>query len=266
MRTFPTAEDIKQFIERASSSQFTAQDLDAFYKKPQLWRPASPLPTPEEAQAFWQGVWDELALEIGGRIIVPPVPRLTDKQRKSIAKFRLLLVYIPALNEDRYPPNFVKPDWGTLIREEETEHLPLRSMWIAVETFRRSEINDETVGLPMVEAQPERYGLSFNYVQELRLKEIAHATGMPLKGTHLPSVEQMCFIANIFNWLHEQRRLELPDLGMGCSWEMCHNRYGSGGRLIAGGSTTVEGILRVHRCDSEIYGMLQVTFRILFEL
>jgi hypothetical protein len=269
MRTFPTEQDVQQFIERASSGQFTAQDLDAFYKKPQLWRPPSSLPTPEDAQTFWQMVWDELALEIGGRIIVPPLPRLTDKQRRSIAKYRLLVMYLPGLSEDRYPECFVKPDWARSIIVAKIEYRPLRGRWIGVETISKPHQDDpEGYAADLLMAAVERAGRFTTSWDDLHgrglMGLIAKATGFPKKGTRLPTAEEWNLVGNFFNWLREHRSLDLPDLGSTRSWEWCENAYGPEGRLFVGhsgraGLADVDG----HRQNYTDYS---IGFRVLFEL
>lgn len=227
MRTFPTAQDIQQFIERASSGQFTAQDLDAFYQKPQLWclPTAVPLPNPEDAQGFWQSVWDGLALEIGGRIIVPPMPRLTDKQHRSIARYRLLPVYLPKLREERYPPCFKKLYWTESLASK-VQGMPLKGQWVAIETVKKSEWNDE-IGYPndrlATVLKFKRLDVSLKYLRTSLLKQVAKATGYPARGVRLPTIEEWNFVANFFNWLKTHRDLDLPNLGSTESAEWCLN-------------------------------------------
>jgi len=275
MRTFPTKQDIEQFRQRAQSGQFTAEDLDAFYKNPHLWRPFTPslsFPTVDVAQAYWQLVWDELALEIGGRIIVPPVPRLTDKQRKSINNCLLLFVYIPALSEDRYPACFVKPEWGKSLAISQIERVPLKGRWIAVETVRKPDYDDE-IGYPsdrlatMVKFEG-RFEKSWDDLNGGLLEDIARSTGFPKAGTRLPSAEEWNLLANLFNWLREHRAMDLPDLGSTRSVEWCGNAYKTilnKPARIAAGHSQDGGLASITRFSSHLRE-LSVGFRVLFEL
>ncbi|MFA5184999.1 MAG: hypothetical protein WC551_00740 [Patescibacteria group bacterium] len=264
MRTFPTAEDIKQFIERASSSQFTAQDLDAFYQRPHLWRPlSSRLPGPEDAQTFWQMVWDELAIEIGGRIIVPSVPRLTDKQRKSIVRYRLIPVYVPENIEDRYPDTFVKPNWGMFIQEPRHEGRIHSGKWVAVETVEKPNFN--TVGYPDDQLAAalklgNRFTVDWTH-RSILLRTFASLTGFAKSGARLPTVREWNFIANMFNWLRAHRSLNLPDLGSTHSSEWCLEDGPSIGMLVVGLASS-GGLSYVNR-SYEVRGF---GFRVLFEL
>jgi len=241
MRTFPTDEDVEQFKQRARTRQFTALDLDAFYKNPRLWRPRPKLIALCDAQEFWQGVYDELAPEIGGRIIVPPAPpRLTVKQHKSVEKFQLLLVYIPALTEDRYPACFVKPDWCGNLKTADVERKPLQGQWVAFETIKKPHW-DDPIGYPddrlaTVLKLKSRFGVSWVDLKNGLLERVAKITGFPKKGTRLCTVEEWNFVANLINWLREHRGMDLPDLGSTRSWEWCENSCDASGWLIVGRS------------------------------
>lgn len=268
MRTFPTAQDIQQFIERASSGQFTAQDLDAFYKNPKFWQPESALITPEDAQTFWQMVWDELALEIGCRLIVPPVPRLTDRQCKSIIQHRLLPVYIPALSEERYPSCFLKPDWGKLIDASQIERKPLEGIWIAIEAIKKPD-HDVSESYPDDSLMAAikcsgRYSRSYEDLSKWMFDKVAKTTGFPRKRVRLPSLEEWNLVGNLFNWLRERRSMDLPDLGTTRSREWCENTYKSEQRLFSGHSLR-GGFAEV---DALGHGFRDrsIAFRVLFEL
>ena len=95
----------QQIDELRRRDEITTEDVAEFLRNPKWWRRLFTNKDTqvfwqsvydENAQTFWQGVYDELAMQIGGSIIVPPEPKLTAKQRKSLDKFGFMLVYIPA--------------------------------------------------------------------------------------------------------------------------------------------------------------------------
>ncbi|MBU2509576.1 MAG: hypothetical protein ABII13_02415 [Patescibacteria group bacterium] len=233
---------IEDLLVKSRSGQITDQDLDAFLKRPKLWQDLSSesaavsLPTPENAQEFWQGVYGELGIKVE----VPPLRRLTPKQKKSLTKFGFMLVYISEITEAEYPASFVKPDWGSYITASSIERMPLKGAWVAVETIRKSD-RDDLEGYPddrllTALGRNSRFRTSHDCLTSELLVKIAKTTGFPKKGTGLPTVEQWNFVANLFNWLREHRGLDLPDLGSTRSWEWCQNVCGSERRLLVGRS------------------------------
>jgi hypothetical protein len=231
---------VEQFVQGLRTGKYSPEDVDAFFQNPRLWRkpvvPTVPF-TPESAQKFWQGVWNELWIE---EVEVPPVPKLTDKQVKSLDKFGFLLVYVPAITEEQFPKGFVKPKWGQYLTEKDIERLPLTGQWVAVETIAKPHYDDSTgyaddVLMASVKCE-KRFNVSHDDLTGGLLGKIAKVTGFPKKGTRLPSAEEWNLIGNLFNWLREHRQLSLPDLGSTRSWEWCANACGSGGRLVAGDS------------------------------
>ncbi len=230
---------INQMVQRGEVNEIMDDDVIAFMANPRLWRPAPTILdltlALETAQAFWQDVYDELGIKVE----VPPVPKLTDKQVKSLKKFGFMLVYEPAITEAQYPAGFVKPNWGEPFRGgSNIEHLPLVSQWVAVETITQPNYGDpkdyaEDVLMAAVK-HPKRFATSYRELMGGLLARIAKTTGFPKKGTRLLSVEERSFIGSMFNWLREHRQMDLPDLASARSWEWCANAYGSGGRFIAG--------------------------------
>jgi hypothetical protein len=230
---------IKQLIERHESGQILESDLDAFLENPRLWRgDTKTLLSPENAQAFWQSVYDELGIKVA----VPPVPKLTEKQVKSIGKFNFLLVYIPAIAEDKYPENFVKPAWGKYLNTSSVERKPLKGQWIAIETIAKPNWDDKD-GYPddrlvaMVKYPSLRFNTSYEDLAGGILSDIAKVTGFPKKGTRLPTAEEWNFVGNLFNWLSEHRDMPLPDLGYTNAFEWCENACESGYLLVVGCSS-----------------------------
>jgi len=242
-----SAAKIQQLIERHESGQILESDLDAFIENPTLWRTedAKALLSPAAAQAFWQGVYDELGI----KVTVPAVPKLTKKQMKSCGKFNFLLVYLPAITEEDYPEDFVKPAWGKYLDASKIERKPLEGRWVAIETIVKPDWDNKD-GYPddrlmAAVKHPSRFNTSHDQLTGGILADIAKVTGFPKKGTRLPTAEEWNFIGNLFNWLSEHRSMNLPDLGSTRSWEWCENAYGSGDRLSVGGSGHV-GLAHVY--------------------
>ncbi len=230
---------IKQLIERHESGQILESDLDAFLENPTLWRKevAQTLLSPEDAQAFWQGVYDELGI----KVTVPAVPKLTQRQVKSLGRFNFLLVYIPTITEEQYPEFFVKPAWGECIEVSQIERKPLEDQWVAIETIAKPDGDEDEISysddwLMGALQYATRFGKSYDELTGSLLAEIAKVTGFPKKGTRLPTVEEWNFIANLFNWLSEHRSIPLPDFGSTDSWEWCANAFEPDSSLIVGDS------------------------------
>lgn len=228
-----------QLLQSGESGNVMDVDLDAFLKNPSLWRKSATSPVPftlETAQAFWQGVWDEL----GVSVTVPSVPKLTAKQMKSIEKFGFLLVFIPAITEEWYPEGFVKPSWKRYLTISSIERLPLMGRWVAVETIAKPHYDDpkgySDDRLMAAVQREKRFNVSHDDLTGGLIAKIAKVTGFPKLGTRLPMAEERNLIGNLFNWLREHRQMSLPDLGSTRSWEWCANACGSDGRLVAGDS------------------------------
>lgn len=220
--------------------------------------------TPETARAFWQGVYDELGIEV----MVPLAPELTDKQVKSIATFGFLPLYLPAIGEERYPACFVKPNWGQYLTIASIERLPLVGKWVAVETIAKPNYDDPkgyADDLLMVAVKRfKRFKTSHVALTNWLLAKIATTIGFSKKRTRLPTAEERNFIGNLFNWLRERRQMNLPDLGSARSWEWCANAYGPGYRLIAG-HYDYGGLADVYH-DWHGFRYVRIAFRVLVDL
>lgn len=191
----------------------------------------------ESAQPFWQSVWDELLGS--GKVTVPPVPKLTAKQVKSMERFGFLLMYLPGITEDEYPAGFVKPNWSACLDVSQIERKPLTGQWIAMETIKKPDLVDP-IGYPddrlmATLKRTTRFNTSYYDLIGGLIQKIAKVTGFPKKGTRLPSAEEWNLVGNLFNWLYEHRSMpHLPDLGSTCSVERCGNAYCSVSQLIVG--------------------------------
>ncbi len=235
---------LSHFFKMIADGAIMESDLTEFCDNPRLWRKQVPADdsavvtvTPNTAQPFWQGVWDEL---LGaGRVAVPPVPKLTKKQVKSLDRFGFMLMYLPALDEDQYPEGFAKPNWSRYLEAAKIERKPLDGMWVAVETIRKPDFDDPT-GYPddrlmAAVKKQSRFNTSWDDLHEGGLlQKIAKAAGFPQKGTRLPTAEEWNLVGNLMNWLREHRSLPLPDLGSTRSWEWCENTCESRNRLYVG--------------------------------
>ncbi|MEO5927768.1 MAG: hypothetical protein ABIP96_03820 [Patescibacteria group bacterium] len=231
-----SSQKIQQLLERAESGQITESDFVAFLENPRLWRKTSELTqiAPEDAQAFWQSVYNELGLKIA----VPTVPVLTETQVKSLDRFGFMLVFIPNISEEQYPACFVKPAWSEYLNVERIKHEPLEGQWVAIETIAKPDCDDDADyaedRLMVAVRHDKRLHTSHNALTGGLLERVAKATGFPKKGTRLPTAEEWNFVGNLFNWLREHRSMSLPDLGSTNAWEWCQNTYTSVSQLIVG--------------------------------
>ncbi len=192
-------------------------------------------------QAFWQGVWNELGINV----TVPPMPALSVARRASLERFGLLPMYLPAIERDDFPQGFIKISWwGKPAPYGKDVCIPLVGQWIAIETIAKpchhlkpSEamvdyLNDRLMaavrrteayvkhddrfpegGLGVICARRNsRFCATREELEEDLLGRIAHAIGFP-EGTRLPSAEEWNLAGNLFNWLRVHRQMGLPDLG-----------------------------------------------------
>lgn len=257
---------VQQFIERYSSGQFSDEDVNEFFQNPRRWREGAvlgdaPVITVETAQSFWQGVYDKLGI----KVTVPAVPKLTEKQLKSLVKFGFLLVYVPAIVEGEYPSGFVKPKWDQYLNVSLIGRKRLSGQWVAVETITKPNW-DDPAGYPddrlmAAVKRDKRFNTSHDDLTGGLLAKIVEKTGFPKKGTRLPSAEEWNLLANLFNWLRENRSMTLPDLGSTASWEWCSNAFVSEFHLITGYSEA-GGLMCVHR-DWHDNSHPHIAFRVL---
>ncbi len=232
-----TTKHVKQLIERAEAGQILGEDLDAFLEDPTLWRKTdSDLAVPERDEQVWmRDVYRELGLEVE----VPPVPKLTERQTKSLSRFGFRLFFVPAIGEDKYPASFVKPAWGKHLDVSQIERRPLPGKWVVVETIPKPDWSDpKGYGEDRLGASlklERRFGVSWDDLHQGGiLEKVAKVTGFPRKSVRLPTAEEWNFLANLWRAILSLRGEILPDLGSTDSWEWCLNAYGSDDRLFAG--------------------------------
>ena len=245
MNKLALVEEVTVRLQRGENPSGFAEDLEVFLKDPTRWRKTdSGLVVPARGdetgkrdvyRAWMRDVYRELGLGC----VVPPVPALTPEQTKSLLCFGFRLFYVPPIGEDAYPASFVKPDWGRRLDANQIERRPLPGKWAAVETIakpgspeRAGYLKDRLTAAVKLYC---RFNVSWDDLHSGGLlAKIAGVTSFPEKGVRLPTVEEWNFLANLLNWLHENRGETLPDLGATDSWEWCENAYESDGRLIAG--------------------------------
>lgn len=200
-----------------------------------------------DKMAWMQDVYRELGINC----VVPAVPKLTERQTKSLKRFGFRLFFIPAITEEAYPASFMKPDWGRHLDATQIERRPLPGKWVAVETIAKPNWDDPAGycddRLAAALKLKSRFGISWDDLHDGGLLgRIARVTGFPRKTTRQPTAEEWNFLANLFNWLRAKRRENLPDLGSTASWEWCENTCESDFRLVVG-SRVRGGLAGVYR-------------------
>ena len=192
-------------------------------------------------QSWMQTVYDGAGFKTP--IVVPPLPCISKKQIAALTRFGLEMFYLPAIGEDAYPDDWVKPAWGKYLTVIQIERKPLPGKWIAVETIAKCDWNDPQGygggSDPVASALrlTKRFGISWDahHARRGTLQRLAKLGSLPKRGTQFATAEAANFIGNLFNLLHEKHgQAHLPNLGLTNSWEWCNNSYESDGRLIVG--------------------------------
>ena len=254
-----------------------ADDLAAFLREPGRWRKTEAglvVPGAQDLanrQSFLQTVYDGAGFKTP--IVVPPLPRITDKQKTALARFGLEMFYLPAIGEDAYPNDWVKPAWGKYLTMSNIQRRALPGKWIAVETIAKCDWNDP-VGYgggndPVTAALrlAKRFAISWDdhHARRGTLARFAKLGGFPKQGTRFGTAEEANFIGNLCNLLREKHgQAHLPNLGQTNSWEWCENTCESGNRLVVGDS--VLGGLSAVRRDWLGVPYVSIAFRVLVVL
>lgn len=268
-------EQLRELHDRnrpGAPNPISAEDLAEFLRQPDFWREGSSavvLDEHDETQdvRFWmQNVYRELGL----RVDVPPVPKLTPKQQKSFSRFTFRLFFVPRIGEDSYPSYFVKPAWGRDLETRRIERRVLLGEWVGVETIAKPNYQSgdyhedrlaEAIGLK------SRFSVSWDELYDGGLlAKIAKVTGFPKRATRLPTAEEWNFLANLMGWLNsEQGKKHFPLLGSTDAWEWCANVYDSPNRRLLVGSSDHGGLTNVNSYWHSDHGV-RVGFRVLVEL
>ncbi|MDO8505726.1 MAG: hypothetical protein Q7S48_04070 [bacterium] len=246
-KAFELQGEVSDRLRGTKGAEFL-EHLTVFLKDPTRWRTiASGLAIPAlqdftTLREWMQGVYDEAGFK-GQKIVVSPLPRISDKQKAALARFGMSLFYIPSIGEDEYPDSFLKPAWGKYLTESEIQRRPLPGKWIAVETIAKCDWNDSKGygnGNDQVASAlglKSRFGISWDdhHAKKGTLARIAKLGSFPKRGTRFATAEEWNFIANLFNLLREKHgQAHLSNLGETKSWEWCKNTYASGSRVIVG--------------------------------
>lgn len=236
-------EQLRELHDRnrdGAPNPISAEALAEFLRQPDFWREGSSAVVLQTKTQDDVGSWMwSFYRALGMRVDVPPVPKLTPKQKKSLERFGFRLFFIPAITEDAYPAGFVKPAWGKYLDVSQIERRPLPGKWVAIETISKPNWNDPAGysedRLAAAVKLERRFNVSFDDLHQGGiLEKIAKVTGFPKKGVRLPSAEEWNFLGNLFLAILSLRGEVLPDLGSTDSWEWCENTYESDGRLLAG--------------------------------
>jgi hypothetical protein len=188
---------------------------------------------------FYQKMWQEIYDDLKIKVVVPPMPVLTEKQMESLEKYNFLSIYIPQITEAEYPKGFIKPEWDKYLDLNEITRIPLEGRWVAIETIKKPHYDDQG-GYPkdllmQDMGKDSRFNTSYDKLVGDVLPKILQRTGF--KEVLPPSAEEWGFTANLKNHLREKCFLShLPDLGSTGSSEWCRNAYVSEFRLHVGHS------------------------------
>ena len=198
---------------------------------------------------------------------IPLLNLPTEAQKAALREFGFRPIFMPAIGEDQFPLDFVKPKWGQHLDVKQVARHALPGRLVAVESIAKPNYTDpagypndklgQTLGLK------SRFGVSYDDLQGGILAKVARTLGLPESQVRLPYAEEWNFTANVFNHLRVKFSDNLPDLGATNSWEWCENPFGSDGRLIAGyrgdgGLSAVSGGWLGHRYDALGFRVLAV--------
>lgn len=187
---------------------------------------------------WWQKFYDDLGINIE----IATAPILTEEQIESVERYRLMLLWIPKIQEKDYPKNFVKLSLRTFAHPDQVERRPLNGEWVLVETIAKPESknqegypNDTLLGL--IEEMESRFDISWNDLHEGNLqRHLLSRFGkkMSFENVSLPTAEQWNWTANVMNHIRVTYSVPLPDLGATHSGEWCENAYGTEARVYVG--------------------------------
>lgn len=243
-------------------------------RQPVVIVPQQVVVPPQKAQpirdlrVWMQGVYDDPAFGLPVKVDVPAAPALTKQQKRAFRKFRIRLIFIPAITEDQFPASFVKPNRGKYLTASQVERRSLPGRWVAVETIAKPNYDDPN-GYPN-DALGEAVGLETRFkvsYDDLHtgglLARMAAEAHLPKKETRLPTVEESNWIANLMNWLRTNQQEDLPDFGSTNSWEWTTNACESAYRCIVGrhengGLDAVHGSWHGSRRDHIAFRVLTV--------
>lgn len=288
---------LAHLFKMVADGAIVEDDVKAFVQNPQRWRENHMFIPVETAHIFWQGVWDELLGK--GTVQVPPIKRVTKNQKKTLARYGFLLMYLPFRTEKKYPACFVKPDWSgvhvdqvTKRHWEDLDETQPKGKWIAVETLHkpnraeRGTVSDRLMATLGIASRFGGIASRFEFgsesgwsklhqheedvdewhIEKGLLQKAAEVLGFPCYLLRCPDTLEWNLLGNLFNWLRERRSMNhLPDLGSTDSWEMVRIYGYDSSKYYIAGSSELGGLAGVSY-DSRLYDCWSVTFRILIEI
>ncbi len=254
----------------AEQEHFLEGDIEAFLEHPELVRverPQSPALATAELIPRWENsdqvcAWvQEVYDSAKVRCPVPELQKFTKVELKALRDFGYIVLFVPLMEERSYPAEFQRIQWkGRRINQPEyIQQIPLKGQWIAVETITKPDWN--YTGYPNDQLfqklggrfcrfwsrredeedhdRSERNKKKFWYASGLEgvLKigeSLKKLLGIRCLRVRVPTLEEWNFIANVFNWLRENRKVSFPDLGSTRSWEHSMNTCRSGEHLVIG--------------------------------
>jgi hypothetical protein len=188
-----------------------------------------------DPRAFWEQVWEQVLMR---KIDVPPVRRFKRKTSDAIRRYKFMFVFLPMITENDYPSDFVKPTWERYIHTSQLERRPLPGRWALFEIIAKPNWDDnggygkDPLGQDL--GLTTRFNISWEHLTVTLLPQVAELLGLKRRAVRQSTIEEWNLIGNLFNWLRQNRGLNLPDLGSTNSCEWCLNNYGSIFRSVIG--------------------------------
>ena len=214
--------------------------------------------------------WMQTILDafLGFSVEVPEPPALNRTQRRALKKYGFMVLYVPALDEIRYPEHMIRSAWGQYF----IERIPLSGQWVAFEMIVKPDYSDvypsdqlmADIGIKTRFAHPHSGKGEGDDIVDILPKIARKLSLKDGQQVQLSTAETWNFVANLFNWLTANTALTLPDLGSTLSWEWTANCYGSRYRVIVGDCAD-GGLADVHSCWRS-YRNDRVGFRVLVDL
>ena len=196
--------------------------------------------------------WMQTILDafLGFSVEVPEPPALNRTQRRALKKYGFMVLYVPALDEIRYPEHMIRSAWGQYF----IERIPLSGQWVAFEMIVKPDYSDvypsdqlmADIGIKTRFAHPHSGKGEGDDIVDILPKIARKLSLKDGQQVQLSTAETWNFVANLFNWLTANTALTLPDLGSTLSWEWTANCSGRRLRLIVG-ARAYGGLAGVHR-------------------
>ncbi len=255
---------LEQLIQRVRGGDITLDDFLAFLEKPHLWRGLT-----EPMKDYYQIRLAQMMVslhDMGLTTDIPPVPRLTKKQRDALETYGFGLYYlvVGTPHGSLWPGVFDKVDADKL------QMLPVGTGWVAIETAPSGGPmghGEDDLVANIISGNGVRTGRSADEI-EARLPNLAREMGFPQRCVRLPGAEESSAIARIMVDRNDRSRHNPTDGDTYAVfprpvWEWCFNRYGDGMRAVIG----KDGNDNMDACPLRHPVMLAcVSYRVLIDL